>query len=92
MKLIPCPLNGPRPEDEFVCGGSIRAVPPSDADDATWRDYLFFDANLPNEVWEWWCHTPSVYWFAARRDTYSDVISATMTVGEAQKQLEAGTL
>ena len=82
MKLIPCPLNGLRPEDEFVCGGRIRAVPPPDAPDSAWRDYLFFDDNLPGEMWEWWCHLPSSFWFAARRDTVRDEILETREVAE----------
>ena len=27
MKIIRCPLNGPRPLLEFVCGGEVRAMP-----------------------------------------------------------------
>ena len=38
MKLIPCPLNGLRPADEFVYAGEVRAMPdPAQSlDDADW--------------------------------------------------------
>ena len=55
MKLIPCPMNGPKPENEFVFGGEIQAMPPIAADDKDWAEYLFFSDNLPANVWEWWC-------------------------------------
>lgn len=86
MKQIPCPINGLRPEDEFICGGRIRAMPAAEAADAAWCDYLFFDDNLPAQVWEWWCHTPSEFWFAARRDTMSDEIIETRVVADAEPQ------
>lgn len=90
MKQILCPLNGLRPEDEFVCGGGIRVMPANSADDAAWRDYLFFEDNLPGEVWEWWCHVPSSFWFAARRNTLTDAMSETMTVADAHRLLAGG--
>lgn len=82
MKLITCPMNGPRPEDEFVCGGPVHKMPSASAPDEAWRDYLFFDDNLPGEVWEWWCHVPTGFWFAARRDTVRDEILETKPVAE----------
>ncbi len=84
MKMIPCPRNGPRPEDEFICGGEIRPMPAEDAPDEVWRDYLFFSENLPGAVWEWWCHVPSNFWFAARRNTADDEISETRAVEDAE--------
>ena len=47
MKLIPCPMNGPKPENEFVFGGEIQAMPPIAADDKDWAEYLFFSATSP---------------------------------------------
>ena len=90
MQQIPCPLNGLRPQDEFICGGIIRPMPAADADDIAWRDYLFFAYNLPGEVWEWWCHTPSGFWFAARRNTQTDEFGETMTVEKAQQLFGGG--
>ncbi|MGI9305693.1 MAG: sarcosine oxidase subunit delta [Gammaproteobacteria bacterium] len=84
MKLIRCPLNGLRPEDEFVRGGRILPMPKMEDGDEAWRDYLFFDENLPGLVWEWWCHLPSGFWFAARRDTARDEITETRAVEDAE--------
>lgn len=88
MKYINCPMNGPRPENEFAYGGRIRAMPKQSDADAVWTDYLFMDDNSDGEVWEWWCHTPSVYWFAARRHLSADEWLETVTVAEAKKRLD----
>ena len=84
MKLIPCPRNGLRPEDEFVRGGEIHPMPPENAADNEWRDYLFFHDNTPGEIWEWWCHTPSGVWFAALRNTATDEIIKTKSAEDAE--------
>ncbi|MCU0870474.1 MAG: sarcosine oxidase subunit delta, partial [Burkholderiales bacterium] len=31
MKLLTCPVNGPRPVAEFVYGGEVRPMPDPDA-------------------------------------------------------------
>jgi sarcosine oxidase subunit delta len=73
MKLIPCPLNGLRPADEFICAGEVRAMPdPATCSDADWARYVFHRSGAPGVKKEWWCHTPSGYWFIAERDTMSD--------------------
>jgi sarcosine oxidase, subunit delta len=78
MKLITCPLNGARPLLEFVCGGEVRAMPdPNSASDAGWTAYLYNRNSVPRVRREWWCHTPSGYWFIAERDTASDVFLKT---------------
>ena len=87
MKLIPCPLNGARPEDEFVCGGRVRGIPSHEAEDSAWRDYLYFNSQPTGEVWEWWCHIPSGHWFAALRDPISDKFIQTLTVAEMESFL-----
>ncbi|GGC86315.1 sarcosine oxidase subunit delta [Chelatococcus reniformis] len=83
MKIMVCPLNGPRNITEFVCGGDVKAVPdPAACSDAEWTDYLFIEDNIAGEVDEWWLHTPSNTWFIARRNTLTDEILATMTVAD----------
>lgn len=82
-------MNGPKPENEFVFGGEIQPMPPITADDKAWAEYLFFSDNLPANVWEWWCHTPSGYWFVACRNTMTDEFIETMTIADARKRLEA---
>jgi len=78
MKLITCPLNGPRPLLEFVCGGELRDMPDPDlCSDGEWAAYLFKRDSTPGVKREWWCHIPSGYWFIAERDTAADVFLKT---------------
>ncbi len=78
MKLIPCPLNGPRPADEFIYGGEVRLAPdPAACSDADWARYVFHRNGVPGVKREWWCHTPSGNWFIAERDTMSDEFIAS---------------
>jgi sarcosine oxidase, subunit delta len=75
MKLIPCPLNGLRPAEEFVYAGEVRQMPdPGLCTDAEWARYVFNRSGIPGVKQEWWCHTPSGYWFIAERDTTTDEI------------------
>ena len=83
MKVIRCPLNGPRPLLEFVSAGEVRAMPdPQTCSDAEWTTYLFARNSVPAVKREWWCHTPSGYWFVVERDTASDEILATYDAAE----------
>jgi sarcosine oxidase subunit delta len=78
MKLIPCPLNGPRPAEEFAYAGEVRDMPdPARCDDITWAQYVFVRNSIPAVKREWWCHTPSGFWFIAERDTTTDCFVAT---------------
>lgn len=81
MKIMDCPLNGPRNISEFICGGEVREMPdPEKSNSNTWVDYLFMENNKAGLIYEWWCHAPTTYWFVARRDTRTDEILETMTV------------
>jgi sarcosine oxidase subunit delta len=81
MKLMNCPLNGPRNISEFVWGGDVKAMPdPAACSDKEWTDYLFIEENAAGVVHEWWLHAPTNYWFIARRNTVTDEILDTMTV------------
>jgi sarcosine oxidase subunit delta len=87
MKMIPCPLNGLRPADEFVYGGEVRIAPDAAAcSDADWARHVFHRSGVPGIKQEWWCHTPSGYWFIAERDTTSDEFIANYPAA----QLTAG--
>jgi sarcosine oxidase subunit delta len=78
MKIMHCPVNGPRAISEFVCGGELRPMPdPAAASDAQWADYVFNRNGAPGLKKEWWCHVPSGVWFIAERDTATDVIHRT---------------
>ena len=81
MKIMNCPLNGPRNIAEFVCGGEVRDMPDQDAcSDAEWARHVFMADNPAGEVTEWWLHLPTSFCFIARRDTVTDEILETMTV------------
>ena len=73
MKLLRCPLNGPRPLQEFLFGGEVRTMPdPATATDAEWADYVFNRQGEPGVRREWWYHLPSGTWFIAERDNLKD--------------------
>jgi sarcosine oxidase subunit delta len=82
MKIMDCPLNGPRNIAEFACFGEIRQAPVT-ADDDAWAAYLWDRENRAGIVREWWCHLPSAYWFIAERDTVADEIVRTYPTGLA---------
>ena len=73
MKLIPCPLSGLRPQNEFHYGGVYHPMPdPATLDDKAWAEHLFHRDGAPGVVREWWYHLPSGLWFIAERDTATD--------------------
>ncbi|MFV9653524.1 sarcosine oxidase subunit delta [Pseudomonas sp. NY15366] len=78
MKIMPCPLNGPRNINEFTYGGELKRMPdPNTCSDAEWADYVFNSENRAGIVTEWWMHNASSYWFLAERHTVSDEILRT---------------
>ncbi len=81
MKLLDCPLNGPRNIAEFTYGGEYHA-PPMDCGTRAWAEHVFFHENAAGRVFEWWCHTATAFWFIAERDTRSDEILQTLTVAQ----------
>lgn len=81
MKILDCPLNGPRNIAEFTYGGEFHVMPnPDDCSDRNWAEHVFFDDNVAGVVVEWWCHTASSYWFLVERDTRSDQVLRTFSV------------
>jgi sarcosine oxidase, subunit delta len=80
MKILNCPLNGPRNIAEFVCFGEVKAMPdPAAASDEAWTSYLFLENNVAGVIDEWWLHAPTNFWFIARRNTVTDEVLATIT-------------
>ncbi|WP_122870732.1 sarcosine oxidase subunit delta [Pseudomonas viridiflava] len=78
MKIVTCPLNGPRNISEFTYGGEFKHMPdPQTCSDAEWADYVFNSEDTLGVVREWWMHNPSSYWFLAERHTASDQIIRT---------------
>jgi sarcosine oxidase subunit delta len=83
MKIMPCPLNGPRNISEFACAGEVVIAPDANrCTDEEWADYVFMQTNNAGVVREWWIHVPSAYWFIAERDTRTDEIIRTYEASE----------
>ena len=84
MKIMICPVNGPRAITEFTYGGEVRPMPdPVTCSDDQWADYVFNRNGSPGVKREWWCHVPSNTWFVAERDTARDVVLRTYLYREA---------
>ncbi len=78
MKIMPCPLNGPRNIQEFICAGTVEPHPdPNRCSDDEWTEFVWMEENLAGVVREWWCHVATAYWFIAERNTVTDEILAT---------------
>ena len=87
MKILTCPLNGPRNISEFTYGGELHAMPnPVNSNPREWAEYVFFHDNQAGVVTEWWCHTATSYWFLAQRNTISDQVLRTFPTSEVFTQ------
>jgi sarcosine oxidase subunit delta len=87
MKILTCPLNGPRNISEFTYGGEYHPMPdPNTADSRAWAEHVFFHDNAAGIVTEWWCHTASSFWFLAERNTISDEVVRTFEASEIFNQ------
>ena len=87
MKILTCPMYGPRNVSEFVCYGPLRdPVDPVEASDEQWSHALFFLDNTAGVIREWWRHTPSNYFFIAERNTVTDEILATYDPGKLARE------
>ena len=83
MKILNCPLNGPRNISEFTYGGEFHQMPnPHSCDSREWAEYVFFHDNIAGVVTEWWCHNATSYWFLADRNTVTDEIIRTYPTTE----------
>ena len=82
MKILTCPMNGPRNIDEFQSLGPVREGPAPDAlTDAEWARHLFRADNRRGVVTEWWRHVPSNVFFLAERDIVTNEILRTFKPG-----------
>jgi len=83
MKILNCPLNGPRNISEFICFGEVTNMPnPNDMSDEQWADFIWMSNNTAGVVQEWWCHAATSYWFIAERNTITDEILKTYPANE----------
>ncbi len=73
MKIMRCPLDGPRNISEFVHGGEVRDMP-DPGTDLDWAAWVFKPEDRMGVVREWWFHLPCGSWFVAERDTRTDEI------------------
>lgn len=86
MKILNCPVNGPRPVQEFTYGGEYRSMPdPDTASESEWADYVFNRSGAAGVKLEWWCHTASGVWFLAERDTRRDLVVRTFLFQEMDR-------
>jgi len=87
MKILDCPLNGPRNISEFTYGGEFHPMPdPVNTNSREWSEYVFFHDNEAGVVTEWWCHTATSYWFLAQRNTITDQVLRTFPADEVFKE------
>ena len=77
MKILNCPLNGPRNISEFAYGGEVEEMPAPDAGLREWAAYVFIENNTRGLVREWWIHLATSYWFIAERDTETNHVVQT---------------
>lgn len=78
MKILNCPVNGPRPVSEFVYAGELRPMPdPATASDVEWAAHVFNRRGVADVKHEWWYHIASGVWFVAERNTATDTVLRT---------------
>ncbi|QMU60362.1 MAG: sarcosine oxidase subunit delta [Gammaproteobacteria bacterium] len=83
MKIMNCPLNGPRNISEFICFGEVTDMPnPNELSDEQWADFTWMSNNTAGVIREWWCHTATTFWFIAERNTVTDEILNTYPANE----------
>ena len=88
MKLLECPLNGPRNITEFTYGGEYHPLPDDRSlDSRQWTEHVFFHDNIAGVVIEWWCHTASSNWFLAERNTITDEVIRTFPFSELGQEV-----
>jgi sarcosine oxidase subunit delta len=75
MKLLTCPVNGPRNITEFQYLGPVREASAEQPEQLIAA--LFYAENPLGVMREWWRHTPSNTVLIAERHTVSDQILAT---------------
>jgi len=87
MKLLTCPLNGPRNISEFNYGGEFHTMPDSKhCDSKSWAEYVYFHDNHAGNVLEWWCHIATSYWFLVERNTVTDTVVRTFPASDIFKE------
>ena len=92
MKVMPCPFNGDRNISEFAYFGPVKKRPdPETASDEEWSTYIFHAPNPDGLLLEWWCHSPTNFFFIAERNTVTDEIVRTYTPDQFDAIIDAGS-
>ena len=87
MKIMTCPLHGPRNISEFVYGGQVKVMPDyQNVSDTDWAHHVFYEKNDVGIVLEWWMHSPRSLWFIAERHNATDEIIRTYPADQLFKQ------
>ena len=85
MKILTCPMNGPRNINEFQSFGPLKADPdPETTSDQDWARHLFRANNTRGVITEWWRHVPSNYFFLAERNATTNEIIRTFDPSELE--------
>lgn len=82
MKIMTCPVNGPRNIAEFQWLGPVHPDP--EATDENLIDRLFHAPQPMGTIREWWRHMPSNTVFMAERHLITDDILRTWLAGNAE--------
>jgi heterotetrameric sarcosine oxidase delta subunit len=79
MKLIPCPLCGPRNASDFRYVGESRPRPePETASRADWRANLYLRENPAGWITEtWYCRSGCRRYFVLERNTVTGAIRSS---------------
>lgn len=87
MKILNCPLNGPRNISEFLYGGEVKTnLDPALSSDSDWAEHIFMENNYSGIVREWWLHAATAFWFIAERNSKTDEIVRTYPSTEIFKE------
>ena len=63
---------------------------PVNSNPREWAEYVFFHDNKADVVTEWWCHSPTSYWFLAQRNTVTDEVVRTFPASEVFAKTRVG--
>lgn len=87
MKIMRCPLNGPRNISEFACLGECKLPPAPEAGTQAWSEYVFLETNPAGLIRELWVHIPTNYVFVAERNTLNEEILQTFPLSAFAAQI-----
>jgi sarcosine oxidase subunit delta len=84
MQLFPCPFCGLRPETEFHYSGEAGNLRPDgpDVSPERWAEYLYMRSNPKGEAVEIWMHRICAETFEMVRDTLTNSVRGSRTIGE----------